>query len=270
MQSQAGGRPPLAEQRQQYETALLHALIDWWQRVGQASRKEEAVYAPKYQVVCKETIQKLLYAWLQRQRGVGRHNQVASLSYQEFASKLGEPSIWERWWTLQILPLTGQEWGPKGQWCRLYRLHNALPPYVRFRSLSFMDDSLSSTIADEGEPRIGSDDEWLGVQREVLVALESWWDEAGLLMPVDGKGGDLDSSCMGGELDDSSFATSFLDGSIDASIDASINDISLASIDEIDATFCLNGDYRSDQQLNHRDLIHGLHQWLHSEPERER
>ena len=114
---------------------ILQALCGWWDVVGNAMPPDKAPYAPKYQVVCKETIQKLLFAWLRN--GVnGKACLLASaLSYQEFSSRLGEPTLWSKWWMLKIEPKCGQSWG-RGQWCRLYRLHQALPPFVRFKCVS--------------------------------------------------------------------------------------------------------------------------------------
>eukprot|EP00951_Prasinocladus_malaysianus_P022443 scaffold187979_cov42-Prasinocladus_malaysianus.AAC.2 len=151
---------------------LLQALCAWWDDAGEVSLEGHSAYAPKYQVVCKETIQKLLFAWIRSDAARVLNPTSAALSYQEFASKLGEPYLWSSWWAEKIQPATGVSWGSKGQWCRLYRLHNALPPFVRLRTLQ---DPMCSYVRDSP---------WLSAQADVLRCLEDWWSAFGLLLPA--------------------------------------------------------------------------------------
>ena len=237
------------EQQRISNEALLQALCSWWEAVGVAMAPDDAPYAPKYQVVCKETIQKLLFAWLQNGENRKYHPSASALSYQEFASRLGEPTLWSKWWAIKIEPLSGQPWG-RGQWCRLYRLHHALPPYVRFKTLSSpaapMDSSETTCTP------------WLQEQSEVLSCLNDWWDEAGLIIASEIPSGDMEDS--------------MLDVSVDASyFDQSTTDISMCVEDasELDATQNCN-DYKGDQLMNHRDLIQGLYEWFQCRPDVQR
>eukprot|EP00873_Tetraselmis_striata_P007509 jgi/Tetstr1/427773/TSEL_017891.t1 len=275
--SSLGGSPQVSTQDQRlYQEELLHALGEWWDEVGFATAPDKATYAPKYQVVCKETVQKLLYSWLQRQELRSLYPAVTCLCYQEFASKLGEPALWQKWWNAKVAPASGVGWGPRGQWCRLYRLHNALPPFVRLRTLSAED-------AVGARPR-SSQSPWLMDQLMVLRALEDYWEEVGLVLSPSSRGAVDDGSFIGGDVEDESFslhggpdatekssAVLTLDiSAIEPNVDqTAIHDVSVDDINGLD-TSDLNLEYWSEQLTNHRDLVQGLHDWIHSDSSRRR
>uniref|UniRef100_A0A061R4M5 Uncharacterized protein n=1 Tax=Tetraselmis sp. GSL018 TaxID=582737 RepID=A0A061R4M5_9CHLO len=250
------------------QEGLSQALCEWWDKVGYCSVPDEADYAPKYQVVCKETVQKLLFSWLHTSPATRDvYPTIVSLTYQEFSSKLGEPTLWSRWWMQKIYPVSGVPWG-SGQWCRLYRLHNALPPYVRLQSLGRLSERQRDTLATSNDQN-----NWLTVQSQVLEGLKQWWSDVGVVLTPSEARLPGDSSFACGDLEDSSFqAFCGLENSIDTSFDVSLNDMSTASVDEageLDLSECC-GEGWSEQLLNHRDLVHGLFEWLHSDPSIER
>jgi hypothetical protein len=116
-------------------------------------------------------------------------------------------------------------------------------------------------------------------QLKVLRALEDYWEDVGVVLASHGRtddgsfiGGDIDESFLrgGAEVERGGAVLALDISAIEPNMDQSaIHDVSVDDINGLD-TSELNVEYWSEQLTNHRDLVQGLHEWIHSDPSRQR